>query len=72
MQILGVEEIDKNFGEYLHHTDSFISKIIYEKELNVTFSMEVKIEFERLLTEKMEQQHIVEIPGDAALVNAIH
>mgnify|MGYP000669299615 CR=1 FL=1 len=30
---LGVQEIDTNYNEYLHHTNSYIAKGIFEKYL---------------------------------------
>ncbi|MFT7084541.1 MAG: phosphoglycolate phosphatase-like HAD superfamily hydrolase [Vicingaceae bacterium] len=60
---LGVEKMDTNFGEYLHHTDSYIAKTIYEKELWQTFTEQIKAQFEKLLTNKMADKTIVEVPG---------
>ena len=35
---LGVQNIDSNFKEYKHHTDSFIAKEIYENDKSSPFS----------------------------------
>tara|TARA_B110000046_G_scaffold29074_1_gene30354 strand:+ start:32325 stop:32984 length:660 start_codon:yes stop_codon:yes gene_type:complete len=68
---LGVKKMDTNFGEYLHHTDSYISKTIYEKELWKTFDEEVKVKFEKLLGSRIEEEEIVEIPGASKFIEEI-
>jgi len=60
---LGVEKMDTNFGEYLHHTDSYVSKTIYEKEMWQPFSEQKKAQFEKLLSNKMAEEQINETPG---------
>ncbi len=35
---MGVQNIDSNFKEYKHHTDSFIAKEIYENDKSSPFS----------------------------------
>ena len=68
---LGVEKMDTNFGDYLHHTDSYIAKTIYEKELWQTFTEELKAQFEKLLSNKMEGKTIEEVPGAAAFIKKL-
>ena len=58
-----MEKMDTNFGEYLHHTDSYISKTIYEKELWQTFTEQIKAQFEKLLANKMADKTIEEVTG---------
>ena len=68
---LGVEKMDTNFGEYLHHTDSYVSKTIYEKELWQTFTEQVKAQFEKLLSNKMAEEEIIEIPGASHFIKEV-
>lgn len=68
---LGVEKMDTNFGEYLHHTDSYISKAIYEKELWQTFTEQIKMQFEKLLSNKMSEKTIAEIPGASQFIQEL-
>lgn len=64
---LGVQQMDTNFGEYLHHTDSYISRIIYEKELG-SFTNEKKEAFETLLFSKIKTESIIEVNGASQLI----
>lgn len=68
---LGVEKIDTNFGEYLHHTDSYISKTIYEKELWQTFTEVLKAKFEKLLSTKMAENEVEEVPGASQFIKEV-
>ncbi len=65
---LGVEKMDTNFGGYLHHTDSYVAKTIYEKELWQTFTEDLKSKFEKLLSDQMAEREIKEVPGAALFV----
>lgn len=68
---LGVSNMDTNFGEYLHHTDSYISKTIYEKVLWKTFTEEIKVQFEKLLTAKMAEETITEVSGATEFIKQL-
>lgn len=68
---LGVVKMDTNFGEYLHHTDSYVSKTIYEKELWQTFTEPLKAQFEKLLSTKMAEQEIEEVLGASQFMKEI-
>lgn len=65
---LGVKTIDTNFKEYKHYTDSYIAKVIYEKDTNQEFS-DIKIkEFENYLTKRITRSKINEILGAKKLI----
>ena len=68
---LGVEKMDTNFREYLHHTDSYVSKTIYEKELWQPFTEQIKAQFEKLLSNKMAEEEINEIPGASHFIKEV-
>lgn len=65
---MGVQEMDTNFGDYLHHTDSYIAACIYERDKSSSFTDEIQQDFESLLYEKIRQQTILEIKGARALL----
>ncbi len=67
---LGVVKMDTNFGGYLHHTDSYIAKTIYEKELWQAFAEPIKVQFEKLLSDKMAEKEISEVAGAAQFIRA--
>lgn len=68
---MGVQQMDTHFKEYLHHTDSYIGKVIYEKDRKEAFT-EAKIEvFEAHLTEIVKQAQIQEIAGAKKLIEAL-
>lgn len=68
---IGVENIRDDFNQFLHHTDSFISKTIYEKETHLAFNAEKQNAFEARLTEKILQLSIHEIPGASQLLKRL-
>lgn len=51
MKEFGITEINQNWGEYQHHTDSYILKKNYEKNLNDTFDFSFITDFENRMTE---------------------
>jgi len=68
---MGVSEIKSDFGTFRHHTDSFISKAIFEASQNKGFS---KVEFdlfEKGLTEKLSKQTVNEIAGAKQLIDEL-
>lgn len=65
---LGVQHFDNNYGAYKHHTDSYIAKIIYEKELNTKFKESTLHTFEKYLTEHILKFRITEIAGAKKLI----
>lgn len=66
---LGVQQIDTNYGAYLHHTDSYIAKLIYEKDRGIPFSNAILQEFEKLLYTKLQQYPIQEIEGAQSTIS---
>lgn len=68
---MGVQQMDTNFKEYLHHTDSYIGKVIYEADRQEAFTA-AKIEaFEAHLTEIVMQAQIAEIAGAKKLMESL-
>lgn len=68
---MGVQQMDTNFKEYLHHTDSYIGKVIYEAERKESFTAS-KIElFETYLTEIVMNAQIQEIVGAKKLIESL-
>ena len=68
---MGVSEINADFKTFKHHTDSFISKEIYESNRNEVFSKEKFDLFENRLTEKLKSQKINEITGAKELIDEL-
>lgn len=68
---IGVNEIRQDFNTFIHHTDSYISKSIYEETTGKRFNATVKSKFEKQLTAKVLRQNIREIPGAVNLINAL-
>lgn len=66
---MGVIEINANFGEYLHHTDSYIGKMIFEKDRKLNFTKEKLKEFEKYLYARCQKYSVHEIKGARKLVN---
>ncbi|MBL4709194.1 MAG: HAD hydrolase-like protein [Flavobacteriales bacterium] len=71
LKFLGVCDMDTNFGEYLHHTDSYISRVIYEKDRKQEFTQEKKNIFEDFLYSKVKQQSFAEINGASELLQQL-
>jgi len=68
---MGVSEIKSNFGTFKHHTDSFISKAIFEANQNKAFSKVEFDVFEKGLTEKLSKQTVNEIAGAKQLIDKL-
>lgn len=68
---LGILEMDTNFGGYLHHTDSYVSKTIYEKMKWQTFTEELKVQFEKHLSSKVAEEKIEEVEGASEFIKKL-
>ncbi len=68
---MGVSEIKSDFGTFKHHTDSFISKAIFESTVNREFLKTEFDLFEKGLTEKLSHQQINEIAGARTLIEKL-
>ena len=68
---MGVAEINDDFKTFKHHTDSFVSKTIFETKLNEEFTPDKFNLFEKGLTEKLSNQTINEIPGAKVLIDQL-
>jgi len=71
LEELGVKNMNSNFGGYQHHTDSYISKCIFESYFNSDFDADKCQEFGKLLSTKMAKQQIIEIPGAKNILQKI-
>lgn len=68
---LGVQNIDTNYGAYLHHTDSYIAKKVYEEDRKQAFSTAILTTFESLLLEKLKRFSIQEIKGATKSIHTL-
>ncbi len=68
---LGVQNIDSNFKEYKHHTDSFIAKEIYENDKSSPFSGIEIVKFEAHLLNFIQNHQIAEIAGAKKTIEKI-
>jgi phosphoglycolate phosphatase-like HAD superfamily hydrolase len=68
---LGVQEINKSFGSFKHHTDSFISKEIYESNTGEPFIESIFEAFEKGLTQKISKEKFKEIRGAKRLIEEL-
>lgn len=68
LKILGVKEEGFNFKTYKHHTDSYISKVIYEGHVQKPFDTEVQEQFANILFSEINQHKIEEIKGASQLI----
>lgn len=71
LRLMGVQKMDDNFKAYKHHTDSYIGKVIYEKESKKPFTQDKLNRFEDYLTEIVEQAYIQEIAGAKKLIERL-
>ncbi len=72
IQQLGVYSFDDDFRNYKHHTDSYISKMIYEKATGQRFDESILKKFENLLYENiLKEDSISEIKGAKEWVDKI-
>lgn len=65
---MGAGEITTDFKTVKHHTDSYVSKLIFESNTNEEFTKDKFNLFEKGLTEKLSNQTINEIPGAKVLI----
>jgi phosphoglycolate phosphatase-like HAD superfamily hydrolase len=68
---MGVSEINDDFKTFKHHTDSYVSKTIFESNLSEEFTKEKFNRFEKRLTEKLSVQKIIEIVGAKKLIDEL-
>jgi phosphoglycolate phosphatase-like HAD superfamily hydrolase len=71
LEELGVVKIDSNYGEYKHHTDSFIAKTIYENYFDKEFDNKILNLFEDKVYNKISKTTIIEIPGAIELLRKL-
>jgi phosphoglycolate phosphatase-like HAD superfamily hydrolase len=53
MKEIGIVEVNQNWKEYQHHTDSYILKVNYENSFDDKFEFELLNNFEKKMTEIM-------------------
>ncbi len=63
IKYIGIEDIDHHFKDYLHHTDSYISKTIYEKATSSIFGTDQFNRFASKLNGIIRSKRITEIKG---------
>jgi phosphoglycolate phosphatase-like HAD superfamily hydrolase len=70
MKEIGITEINQNWGEYLHHTDSYILKKNYENNFADKFDLNLINNFEIRMTEIMQTlEPVKEIDGAKKFVD---
>ena len=65
MKDFGIIEIDTNWKSYQHHTDSFILKENFERNLNTSFNFSFMDEFESCMYDHISKLHPVSEIADA-------
>ncbi len=68
---IGVSKIDIEFNSFMHHTDSYIAKEIYENDQDLTFSQQKLTEFENGLNEKIKLENFNEVAGAKKLIEKL-
>ena len=68
---IGVSTINSEFNTFKHHTDTYISKEIYENEKQIPFSPSKINEFENGLTQRIIREKIKEISGAKQLIEML-
>ena len=69
---LGVKDHGFDLNAFPHHTDSYISKEIFERSTGKTFKNELKKQFEETLWNDIKEKSIQEVNGASAFVNRLH
>lgn len=70
MKEFGITEINQNWKEYKHHTDSYILKVNYEKNYSEKFHFSFIKRFEKRMTEIMlSLKKVSEIKGAKKILN---
>lgn len=68
---IGVKTVNDDFNTFIHHTDSFIAKSIFERETNQTFNQEKQIDFTQCLTDRILKQAIKSIKGAKKVIDTL-
>lgn len=69
---IGIQEHEFDLNSFLHHTDSYISKEIYERMSGREFTKELREQFEQSLWTEICQQQIQEISGAPSFVTHLY
>ena len=73
MKEFGISAINKNWKDYLHHTDSYILKENYENNLDTNFEFSFIDDFETRMTELiLELDAVSEVPGAQNIINDLN
>ncbi len=71
----GISDFDQNWKNYLHHTDSFILKDVYEKQNNIEFTAEILQKYDQGLRDCYSQNlppgSLKEIPEARLLIQEL-
>lgn len=68
---IGISEISSEFNSFKHHTDSFISKEIFEHNQKSTFSTEMRKHFQSCLFNRIKVISFNEIKGAKKLIEKL-
>nr|WP_299434235.1 HAD family hydrolase [uncultured Aquimarina sp.] len=69
MMSLGIEDIDTDYNNYKHHTDSYALRYNYERNIKESFSENLLKDFENNLMEQMQEfDPVKEIHGAKSLI----
>ncbi len=69
---LGVQRMNSDFDAYKHHTDSYIARIIYEKQTGNIWSTALSSDLDALLLENYKRDFEVrEIPGANKILHQV-
>jgi len=68
---LGIKKIDSNWGDYLHHTDSYIFQENYQQNFSSSFNPNLIAEFETRILHHLNIKLVHEIAGSVTLINTL-
>ena len=71
IQEIGVRELKEELRSFKHHTDSYISKTIYELALEEPFTEDKKKQFQLGLSKRLKTQTFTEINGAYELIQML-
>ncbi len=72
MNAIGISNVDKNWKDYKHHTDSFILQHNLEKNLDRTFDFSIIPGFEQIMTNKfLELDACTEVKGASSMIQKV-
>lgn len=67
----GAKKFDQDFSVFRHYTDSYISKTILEKDLDLLFNIDQQKAFEQIIVDELKNQEIKPILGAIEFVKKV-